>query len=73
MHIKWENVFVALLLMGVLIMWANYHDHILAALSCIAQIPPGNDPANQWLGVLTLTVLCFTVACIVKLLIRRNQ
>lgn len=72
MRVKRENVLAALLLVGALIMWANYRHTLATAVSTIGHIAPGNEPTQPWAGAIVLFVLCFTVACIVKLLTNRR-
>ena len=73
MELRFENIFAALLLILILWIGIKMQQPLLKSLSCIGQIGPGNNAQEQWLGVLVLTILCFTFACLVKLLTHRDR
>ncbi len=71
MTIKWNNVGVAILLLGGCIMYFNWGDYVQKALGCFNDMTTGTIPDDRMFGVIVLGLLCLTFVCIVRLL--RNQ
>ena len=73
MRILWSNVVVFLLAIVAVVVVVKMLPQIAAFLATMREIGPGNDPADQTLGLIAVGLTGVTIVAIVKILTNRRD